>query len=75
MVVVQAAVFVQIEGDDVGKGKAFFLVQADQLRIKGQRSGARGEDVYKRQVSMENGNPENTGCGVIETVGVSSLQS
>ena len=43
MVVVQAAVFVQIEGDDVGKGKAFFLVQADQLRIKGQRSGARGE--------------------------------
>ena len=43
MVAIQAAVFVQIEGNHVGKGKAFLLMHADQLRVERQRSGARGK--------------------------------
>ena len=43
MVTIQAAVFVQIEGNDVGKGKAFLFMHANQFRVKRQRSGARGK--------------------------------
>ena len=43
MVAVQAAVFVQVEGDDVGKGEAFLLVHAHQLRIKRQGCGSGGK--------------------------------
>lgn len=32
----KTTVFVEVEGDDVGEGEAFFLVQADQLGVEGE---------------------------------------